>query len=185
VNVTRSLARYVALALADFEVRFAADEASLERPFALVTEATPANSTPHGARHREVRQSFTVVAYPLEGINAESSMIEAKRVERLLLDAFAKGIDPVGFRRGTGRAHPMRVPLVHYTDVGVREAATDAERTGFMRVVEPPAVSVFADPSDDRVYIVACDVRLAWSEYVGVPVEGALVERVTATPVPS
>jgi hypothetical protein len=181
VNTLRSLARYVALALGeDFEVRFAPDEGAFARPCARVTEATPANSTPHGARHRDLRQTCSVVAFPTEGITAESSLIEAKRVERLLLDAFAKGIDAASFRNG--RAHPMRVPLFDYSGVGLREAATDAERIGFMRVVEPPALSTYPDPSDERLYVVTCDVRLGWSECIGVAHDGPLVERVTATP---
>jgi hypothetical protein len=181
VNALRSINRYVAQALGDdFEVRFAVDEANFERPFARVKESTPMTSTPHGARHRDLRQTFSIVAFPLEGLNAESSLVQAKRVETLLLDAFTgRGLDTASYRNGRG--HPHRIPLYDYSGLGLREAATDGERVGYLRVIEPLSMSTFSDPADDRLYIVACNLRCGWSEYVGVPIDAPSVERVTVS----
>ena len=183
MNTLRSLNRYVSLALPDFEVRFAVEEGAFERPYARVAAATPVHSTPRGSHHVELRQAFAITAYPTHGINAESSLLEAARVERLLFVAFAKGIDQASYSARSQRAHPMRVPLFDYTGIGLREAATDVDRIGYLRVLDPPALESSPDPAWDSAYVVTCDLRLGWSESVAPPPMGEIVESVTATPV--
>jgi hypothetical protein len=171
VNALRSLNRWVALALTDFEVRWAPQEGAFERPCATVTAAAPVSSTPHGKLYRDLAQPFAIVAFPTEGINPESCLLEAARVERLLLDAFTAG------------EHPMRVPLFDYADVPLREPATDDQHAGFMRVLDTPATNSFPDPNADTAYVVTCDVRLGWNESAAPRPSGPLTESVTATPV--
>jgi len=40
-------------------------EGEFARPLARVTASRPQISTPHGARHRDIRQSFSIVAWPV------------------------------------------------------------------------------------------------------------------------
>jgi len=182
MNVIRSMVRYCSEALGDeWEVRMAIDE-SFGRPFARVTPATPVASTPHGPAHRDLRQTISIVAFPTEGINAESSAFEAARVERLLLDAFTKGIDAPSFSSRSQRAHPMRVPLFDYENVGLRDAAIT--RIGYLKVTDPPAVSYFPDPSSTDSYVVTADIRVGWNESVAPPPSGPLTQTVTVEPGP-
>ena len=183
MNALRSLTRYVALALEDFEVRFAIEEGGFQRPFARVAAATPVHSAAHGARHIELHQAFSITAYPTRGINEESSLLEAARVERLLLVAFARGIDQVSYSARSQRAHPMRVPLFDYTGIGLREAATDLDRIGYLRVLDPPALASSADPALDSAFVVTCDLRVGWTESVAPPPTGEIVVGVGATAV--
>lgn len=133
---------------------------------------------PIGARHVERRQTFSVLGYPMVGINSESSWIEAARVERLLLAAVAQGIDVEGWREG--RAHPLRIPLFDYEGVGLRDAVTEDQRAGWMRVIESPEIQTLPDPSESGALAVVCDLRCAWTEGIGVPIDGPILRRVTA-----
>jgi hypothetical protein len=167
VNVLRSLSRYIALALDGFEIRVAAEEAAgFARPWARIAAATPVAATMHGPRHRECRQSFSVNCFPLAGINGESSLVEALRVEALLLEAFLGGLDERLFSRYSDRRHPARVPLFDYSNVPLYEAVTEDRRAGTARVVETPTLRSFPDPNDDLFYTTACVVRLGWNERV-------------------
>jgi hypothetical protein len=168
VNVLRSLARYVALALGEeYEVRLGRDEAAgLERPAARMVPATPVTSTPHGARHAVRRRTFAITALPVPGINAESSLMEALRIEYLLSEALTGGIDQALFSTRSERRHPHRIPLFDYSGLGLYEPASEDRRAGVARVVEPPAIQSFPDPADDLLYTVTCTVRLEWTESV-------------------
>jgi hypothetical protein len=92
--------------------------------------------------------------------------MEAARVQRILFHTFCAG------------ATPMRVPLWDYEGRGLYESATDADRLGYLRVVESPAFETV--PSGDG-YAVVGDVRCGWSEFVGVPPAGPLTVTVGAT----
>lgn len=178
------MSRYVALALPGFALTFAPDESSgFERPWARVTQATPVSSTPHGTSHADRRMTISVLAFPVAGLNAESSYTEAARIERLLTDAIAIGIDPKGFSRsGSRRGHPMRIPLFDFAALGLYEAATEGERVGWLRVLDSPATSTFADPASDTAWIATCDLRVGWSESVLRDPSGVTVERVSGGP---
>jgi hypothetical protein len=180
VNPLRSLAKYCALALPDFELRWG-DSLDFSRPFARVTTATGVVSVPIGARCVERRQTFSILAFPVQGLNQESSLIEASRVEGLLLAAIAQGINVESWREG--RAHPLRIPLYDYSGLGLRDAAT--EQVGWMRVIESPEFEIVPDPSESGGLAVVCDLRCAWTASVAVPIDGPLVARVAAEPVGS
>jgi hypothetical protein len=182
-SVERSLIRYVALALGDeWEVRptggSPADE--FARPFCRVGPSTPATSTPHGARHLLLRQSFAAVAFPAVGQTPEASALEASRVERLLLLAFAQGIDPAAYSSRSGRAHPLRVPLFDYAGVPWGVPVPEDARAGFARVIDGPEVQAAADGADPRMFVVALDFRLEWSQYIGRDLSGPVLQSVTA-----
>jgi hypothetical protein len=177
VNPLRSLAKYCALALPDFELRWG-DSLDFSRPFARVTTATGVVSVPIGARCVERRQTYSVIAYPTTGLNAESSTMEAARVERLLLVAIAQGLDTTAWREGRG--HPLRVPLYDYSGLGLRDAATEEQRLGWMRVVESPEFEIVPDPSESGGLAVVCDLRLAWTESVAVAIDGPILRRVSS-----
>lgn len=178
-SIERSLIRYVALALGDeWEVRptggSLADE--FARPFCRVGAATVATTTPIGARQTETRQTFSIVAFPTVAATPEASELEAARVENLLTIAFVRGIDPALSARG--RAHPLRVPLFDYSGVAWGQPVGDDARLGVARVIEPPTASSAADPADARVFVVALDVRLSWTQSIAEPLTGELVQAV-------
>lgn len=178
----RSLARYLSLALPDVEVRWG-DDLDFARPFARVSTATGITSVPIGARCVERKQTYSTIVFPVQGLNQESSLIEASRVEGLLLAAIAQGIDTAAWREG--RAHPLRVPLYDYAGVPLRVAVTEERRDGWMRVIESPEFEIVPDPSESGGLAVVCDLRLAWTESIAVPIPGPLVARVAAEPVGS
>ena len=181
-DAIRSLARYTSEALGDdFEIAWVAEHGTFERPYARIRETTGVQSVAIGARHAELRQSFGIVAYPFAFPTETAGMVEAQRVRELLWRAFAQGIDPQSFSTRSDRAHPLRVPLFDYSQTGLREAATDADRIGYLHVVEAPTFDVYADPEDARSLLVAATLRLAWTRYVGRPVGGEAAEAVTAT----
>jgi hypothetical protein len=177
MNLLRSCARYLALALPDFEIRWGEGE-DFSRPFARLTPATGVSSEAIGSFNVERRQTISILVFPTLGINAESSLIEAGRVERLILAAVAQGIDQTGWREGRG--HPLRIPLYDYSTVALRAGATEAERIGWARVIESPEVETVADPSESGAVVVVCDLRLAWVESVAVPIDGELIQHVRA-----
>jgi hypothetical protein len=173
----RSLARYLSLALPDVEVRWG-DDLDFARPFARVSAATGITSVPIGARCVERKQTYSILVYPTTGLNAESSTMEAARVERLLLTAIAQGIDTTAWREG--QAHPLRIPLFDYSGLGLRDAATEQQRAGWMRVAESPEFEIVPDPSETGGLAVVCDLRLAWTESVAVAIDGPILRRVRA-----
>jgi hypothetical protein len=153
MNTLRSLARFVAEALPDFEVMWAPDEGELSRPWARVTPSTPLASLPLGTSHRELRQTFSVLAFPSAfAATDEAAIVEAKRVERRLLEA------------ATGGRWPMAVALYDYSDVALRAPAPDDALIGFMKLIEPPTFTVFPESAGDRLYLAAVDLRLRWTE---------------------
>lgn len=181
MNALRSLTRTTAQALGgEWEVTFAGSEAgTFQRPYCGVVPSTDERAIPHGARHLEIRRGFALAAYPVAGLSAEASRMEAERVKGLLRRAFAQGIDTASFARG--RAHPLRLPLWDYGALGLFAPATDANRIGFMRVVEPPAFSAF--PDDSGAFVVTCDLRLAWGETIAIPNTRPIVRAVRSEPV--
>lgn len=181
-SVQRSMLRYLAAALGDeWEVRPTGGSPADEfgRPFVRVGPSTPESSLPLGARHVELRQSFAAVAFPVIAESAEGSALEAARVSRVLLLAFAQGVDEASFGTRSGRAHPLRVPLFDYSGVPLGVPVPEDRRTGYARVLEGPDVDSAADPADPRAFVVTLDVRLSWTQAIGRQLGGQAVEHVT------
>ena len=174
----RSLTRYVSAALGPgVEVRMTGQDGSWERPFCAVLEATPLASSPHGSAYADCRQGYAIAAYTAQGINAESSRIEAGRVRDQLWQAFNAGVDPVLFRGQ--RRHPLRIPRFDYRGVPLFQGVGEERRAGTMRVLDA-SFSVFADTGGDT-FTVAGDVRLGWVEAIAIPSTEPLTATVTAT----
>ena len=108
-SALRSLARAVSGALgAEWEIVTSDPEGQFGRPLARITASTPQTSTPHGPRHRDIRQSFAVTAWPTSWTaTPDAAMAEAARVAALLDTLFNKGTDTTAFH--LGRRHPWRV----------------------------------------------------------------------------
>lgn len=182
MNALRSIARTVALALGpDTEVRFSMQEGAASRPFASVTQATALQSSPRGAAHVDLSQTFAVACWPTEGLNVESSRVEAERVAGQLREALTIGIDPALYRASSGRRHPMRIALYDYSSIGLYEGVGDAQRLGVMRVAGDPSFSVI---EEDGLFAITATVRVMWSEPITVPSTAPLVGSVSATPGP-
>jgi hypothetical protein len=165
VNTLRSLSRFVAAALPDFEVVWAPDEQELTRPWARVTPSTPLASLALGTSHRELRQTFSVLCFPSAfAASDEAAIVEAKRVERLLLEA------------ATGGRYPMAIEMYDYSDVALRESATN--HVGYMKLIEPPTFGVLPEAASDRLYAVVVDLRVRWTERAKPPSTDPLVQLV-------
>ena len=165
---------------AEWEIVTTDPETEFERPLARISASTPQTSRPHGSRHRDISQSFQVVAWPTSWTaTADAAMSEAQRVAGLLDDLLNSGQDTGAFRNG--RRHPWRIPLYDYTDVPTGQAAPPTARCGFLRVTDAPSIDVIADPADATALAVVCDVRLAWGEGIATD-PGPPVQTVTLTP---
>lgn len=180
-SLERSLQRYLALALGE-EWEIAAtggDQGEVfAPPFARVGPSTPATSSPIGARAIELRQSFSVVCFPVPAVTAEASALEASRVERRLLLALAQGVDEAAFSTRSGRCHPLRVPLYDYADVPLGEPVDPDARAGFARIIEGPDVQAAGDPSSPTTFVVVADFRLSWTQAIGREVPGPVLQSV-------
>lgn len=185
VSVLRSCSRAVAQALGDFEVRMASEEwANFQRPWCRIGWATPGTSASHGAAHRDHRRTVSITAWPVEGLNGTSSLLEAERVGALVTDCFSKGLDAsVVSSHNPRRAHPRRLPVYSYEGVPLHSPGP-VEPVGFARVVESPSVEVFPDPASNTSYVVTATVVLGWSEGIMRPDPGPLVQRVIGGHVP-
>ncbi len=150
----------------DFHVGVSGDAGSYSRPFVAVILAAT-TSTTHGAAYADVRSSYSIVAYPSEGINADGSKSEADRVQRALWVALAAG-------DGT---HPHRLPLWDYAATGFFQPGP-VQRVGYVRVVDAPAFSSFTGP--DGLYVVTADLRVSLVERVAPPPAGPLTVTVGA-----
>ena len=169
-DVLRSLARLMSQALGpSWEVATVRSEGIFARPFLHVEASTPVASTPVGAHHAEVRQSFAVVAYPEPGATEEEAALVALQAQEAIWLAFARGV---------GQGRPLRVPVYSYALHAVGEAASEDERITFARVIEPPSVHATPDTAEDRCWLVLCDVRLSWTRATAPPPAGPPVERI-------
>ncbi len=116
--------------------------------------ATAKTSTPRGPRFAELRQSFSVVCYPVGSISPDATRWEAARVERPLRERF------------TLRATPHRIK--HYDYIGLSlYAAAPTDHVGYLRVAEPVTFTTF--PDAEGLFTIAVDLRLAWSEAIAQP----------------
>lgn len=161
-DILRSIGRLVADVLPGYEVGWFVEESS-QRPCATVVQSTPVASIPFGSRHAELVAGFAVVALPARADDPAASAHEAGRVAEALLLSLTRGQD-AALVRGD-RAHPARLPVWDYSDVGPSEGS--ARRAGVARI-EAPAVQVTPDPREPRAYLVTCDLRAEWSRSVAV-----------------
>ena len=152
VDALRSLKRYVAVALGDdWEVRLSREEGAFERPFARVVQAGAALYPKGGQFLSDVIQPFSVYAYPPSAATPDAALLIAQQTEDALYRAFQAGVE---------QGRPRRVPLYNYTDRGLDEAGIWMPR-GFLRV-DDLSTQPFVDPDDNKLWTIACDVRLTW-----------------------
>jgi hypothetical protein len=179
----RSLARYLALALPDFEIRLALPEDTFARPWLMVTPSTPVANVARGSHFAELRQSFSVLAYPAETLDPESGSLEASGVAEQLVRALGgPGVLTSAYSSTTARGHPMRLPIWSYEGVALGEPLPEDREPGWMRVLEGPSVGVAPDPADDLAYRVTADLRVSWTRSMSVAFPQAVTQTVGATP---
>lgn len=153
IDALRSLKAYTAVALGDeWEVRLSREEGAFARPFARVWQVAGSSYPLTGGRWlADVIQPFVIAAYVPRGRDSDHALMNAQKVENDLYRAFRVGV-------GDGRA--FRVPLLNYYRVADWERGNWYPKA-FMRVADL-ATQPFADPDDDKLWTVTCDVRLTW-----------------------
>ena len=154
-DALRSLKRYAALVLGDeWEVRLWDEPGKFAFPFARVAKVGPTLMT--GPKiHTDVVQPFALHCYPPPDDSLEVAVLQAEQVEEILY---------IGFREGVSGGYPMRVPLFDYGMVpgeGAGAVAVAREPHDYLRV-EDFSVNRLADPTDERLISVVCDVRCGW-----------------------
>ena len=165
-DVLRSLKRYVSVALPAFEVRLSREEGAFERPFARVEQGGPgAYATNTGQFLTDITQPFAVYAYPPRGSSPDQALVAAQQVEDALFVAFRVGVtDTTTSPAIPGR--PLRVPLLDYASSPIGDG-TQQDLPGvwfpqdYVRVIDM-SLQPFADPDDNKLWTVSCQVRLAW-----------------------
>jgi hypothetical protein len=180
-DVLRSFKRYVALlVIPDFEVRLSSEEGAWERPFCRVAWTTPITNVAHGARAVECRRTMQIVAWPAESEKPDDAVLVAERLNEQFTQAFSVGLHAASYNRGTGRAHPLRVPIYDYADVPAEEPVTEDDRaaTDFASIVEQPTVGDIPDPNTDLSRLVIADLRVRWMRSTAIPTDGETIEQV-------
>lgn len=173
-DALRSLKRYVALALPEFESAIVTDEGRFKRPFVHVQAADNANY-PNGTTSRfltEVIQPYVIHAYSPKGPEEEDGLLSALEIEERLYQAFKVGIDGEGFS--------MRVPLYDYDGVGRYDGTGERFFADYMRVTDL-SIGHISDPNDRALLTVAVDIRLSWMRTAGTLPGGPLVDAVNLT----
>lgn len=171
-DALRSLKRYTAEILTDWEVRLAEEQAAFERPFALVGPAGP--ELYRGSAHTsDVVFPCAINLYPTKGETPEAALMNALDASEWIYQ---------GFRMGVGYGGPLRVPLWNYYGVALNEPATEGLRLAgdddhwhgdYMRV-DDLSVSRIRDPDEATLYTVAVDVRLGWRRVGRLPSTGEI-----------
>lgn len=182
-DALRSLKVYVWESLGEeWEVRTAGEEGAFRRPFCRVATTTPGADTAIGARMIEKKQTFTLIAYPVETVTPEEARLEAERVRDLFSVAFSMGTHQPSMAPSRGRAHPRRVPLYNWDGIAADEPVTADDRSprDFMRVTGDPTFTPVGDPEDDLIWTITGNVTLWWTKsvvppYTGVPVDDVIV----------
>lgn len=167
-DAIRSLKKYAYAVLGtEWELRLWGEEGKFELPFAYVARA--GGATPSGSAYfGQMEAPYAVHCHPVPQDTVEASIIEAERVEQLLIN---------GFRfQGVGLGRPMRVPLYDYAGQVAVEAPASGrlDRTGpdsdgyndvhgdYMRITSF-GVNLLPDPEDERRIAVVADIRLSWA----------------------
>lgn len=172
-DAIRSLNRYVALALPDWEVREAAEEGTTERPFAQVKATSPQTGPTDDVRVASVNQSFTIYAYPApDPSHVLASRDAAADVEDALWSLFAQGLD---------EGRPYLVPLYDH-DATPWDVSSDQRRAVDFARVQDLSVSVEQSPDDESLFTVLVEVRLWWRRNAAVP---SVAKRITETKPPT
>jgi len=169
LDAIRSLKRYVAIALGDdYEVRLLTEQGTFKRPAAQVMDTTANDLT--GPRHTiDNLQSFSVHVFPEPGESVQESLGLAAVVENTMTDAF---------RIGLAGGHACRIPLFDYEDVAWDEGTDARSYPDYLRVRDC-SVQRVQNPTEELLFTVTCDLRLAWRR-VGEPDQGGVTaERLT------
>lgn len=159
-DVHRSIRRFARLALGDEyagKVRLSARTAQLpQRPWAVIVDAAgptlPRSGIARAPQTRmDVIKPYTITVYPSNEGTPRECAVRADRVEATLLDAMANGIDPGG---------ALMIPLYDYEGLELNEPGPD-DPHDFLRVADYP-IRKIADPEDERLWTVVCDLRVNW-----------------------
>lgn len=168
-DVIRSLNRYVSLALPDWEVREAAEEGTVERPFAQVKATSPQAGPTDDVRVASVNQSFTIYAYPVPDMtHVLAGRDAAAEVEDALWSLFAQGLD---------EGRPYLVPLYDHDETPWNVSSDQRRSVDFARV-QDLNVSIQQAPDDEHLFTVLVEVRLWWRRNAAVP---SVAKRITET----
>lgn len=155
-DVERSLKRYVALALPEYEVRLAEELGTFDRPFASVDEETTTttlNVRPKSWADMDV--PYVVRLFPVPYADPAQSKHGAHIDRDALWTAFEVGV---------ADGYPRRVPLFDYDGLAMDEEGTvHTPRGSYARVLAHTA-RLLADPEDDAglLWEVVVSVRLGW-----------------------
>jgi hypothetical protein len=185
-DALRSLKKYVAESLGDaWEVRLVGEEGAFRRPFCRVGTTTPGADAAIGARLIEKKQTFNLMAYPVERNKPEDARLEAEAVRDLMSLAFSQGTHAASMAPGRYRAHPRRVPLYDYDGIALDEPADEDTHNDrdHMRVTGDPNFTPVADPEDDLLWVITGTVTLWWTKSVVPAYSPPLVEEVLIEPI--
>lgn len=183
-DILRSLGIYLWSSLGDeWEVRFGDLEGDFKRPYLKVESASPMSPRVLNTAVAECRQTFSVVAYPIEQVDNELARLEAGRVQELFFQAFAVGTraDALGYPNNSGlpdvtarRAHPLRIPIWNCEGIPLDQPVPDDARDprDFARVDQDPSFNVLEgaarDDEAETLYTVVGEVRLTWTRAITV-----------------
>lgn len=174
-DVLRSLKRYLARALPEWEVRL--DDEMATKPTCILARITPV--TVRGGQHTsELSFQTRAAAYPGVQSSQELALEVCSLAEAAILHALTHGIDD-------GR--PYRVPLYSYDTVTVDEAATGTDRVqvqDFVRISNL-TTNVLPDPEDKRRQTLIVSWTNTWRKTARYDwADGPFAQAVTVEPMP-
>lgn len=174
-DAVRSLKRYTAEVLPDWEVRLSREEGAFKRPFARVGAAAPF-TVPNG---RPWMVDYVMPAfihlYPERKGSPDEAYLHANEIADEVGLAFRVG--------GVGLAQAQRIPLFDYDGISLFEAAPQDNRnaTDFLRVSDL-SIETQPDPDEEYLTFVVVDLRLTWRRAFALDDEP--LESVTIVPGP-
>jgi hypothetical protein len=169
-SVMRSLCRHAALVLGDDwnDVRPAEQEGTFDRPFALVERVGSANYS-GSAQLRDVSAGFTISCYPRTDEDPDEAMRHSLLCEERLEDGFNSNI--------YGHGDVFRVPLYDYSGVPFNQSSERRGHCDYLRVTSF-AINRIRDAEDQRLWLVAVDLRMGYRRLGRVPYGGRTATRV-------
>lgn len=181
IDAHRSLARYLAEVLPEYDVWQQRMEPQEDRPYAVVKPIQVPTINQPSRVLVDVVQPFVVYLYPQVANTATEGQHAKFLTEEALFEAFHIGI---------GLAYPGRIPLLDYTTGGSDEtlipwgqpAPDPVGRPDYMRVTSY-GINSAQDINDERRWSITLTVRLAWRRYgrifSGVPAQGIKIKAET------
>ncbi len=153
VDALRSVKKFTADALPEFEVRLAKEEGTFVRPFARVGFAGSIDLPKGQLEMVDYIVPMFVHCYPERAATGEQAVVKSLELA-----------DRVGliFRSGP---HPYRVPFYDYEGVSLDRAGTERASTDFIRLSD---VSVETQVDSDEQYLtfVTVDIRATWRRHM-------------------